>query len=352
MVALRFPCPPRPGWAVRIALGRIDPRSRPARGRAASGDRSCVSQPAGRSRGSANPRREQHVTAIRKGSLDLSTPAPPGAAVLAAHRRSLSPEPSRGPLSLLSPLPLKIVVDSVLGSKPLPGWLAAVVPQSLAESASGMLIVAVVLSHRHDILSQLRGFAAAMLDTYAGEKLVLAFRTELFQRATFVVRLSRPEGVHRLSLSDPVRRPRHPLGHGARGHPFRERDSDVILMAYVAARIDWQLALVAMLVAPLLFGIAQAFRRRIRAEWSKVKESETSSMSGMQEAISLLRVVRAFGQEDRENERFRGRLEQNVRGHLRLTLINGGFDSLIGLTTAASTAVPCTSACDTSNRAS
>jgi ATP-binding cassette, subfamily B, bacterial len=59
----------------------------------------------------------------------------------------------------------------------------------------------------------------------------------------------------------------------------------------------------------------------------------------MQEAISLLRVVRAFGQEGRENERFKRGLERSVRGHLRLTLINGGFDSLIGLTTAASTAV-------------
>jgi ATP-binding cassette subfamily B protein len=244
------------------------------------------------------------------------------------------------PLSLLNPLPLKIVVDGVLGSKPLPGWLAAVVPQSLAESSSGMLIVAVVLILGTTILSQLRGFAAAMLDTYAGEKLVLAFRTELFQqtqRLSFAYhdRKGSTDSLYRIEYDAPAIRWVTVQGV----IPFVNAILTVILMAYVAARIDWQLALVAILVAPLLFGFAQAFRRRIRAEWSKVKESETSSMSGMQEAISLLRVVRAFGQEDRENERVRSRLEQNVRGHLRLTLINGGFDSLIGLTTATSTAV-------------
>jgi ATP-binding cassette, subfamily B, bacterial len=244
------------------------------------------------------------------------------------------------PLSLLNPLPLKIVIDSALGSQPLPGWLAAVVPHSLVGSSSGILIVAVVLVLATTIVSQLRGFVAGMLDTYAGEKLVLAFRTELFQqtqRLSFAYhdRKGSTDSLYRIEYDAPAIRWVTVQGV----IPFLNAILTVVLMTYVAARIDWQLALVAILVAPLLFGLAQAFRQRIRNEWSKVKEGETSSMSGMQEAISLLRVVRAFGQEDRENERFRSRLEQNVRGQLRLTLINGGFDSLIGLTTATSTAV-------------
>jgi ATP-binding cassette subfamily B protein len=244
------------------------------------------------------------------------------------------------PLSLLNPLPLKLVIDSALGAKPLPEWLAVLVPHSLEESSSGILIVAVVLVLATTIVSQLRGFAAGMLDTYAGEKLVLAFRTELFQqtqRVSFAYhdRKGSTDSLYRIEYDAPAIRWVTVQGV----IPFVNAILTVVLMAYVAARIDWQLALVAILVAPLLFGLAQAFRQRIRDEWSKVKESETSSMSGMQEAISLLRVVRAFGQEDREHQRFRRGLEQNVRGQLRLTLINGGFDALIGLTTAASTAV-------------
>jgi ATP-binding cassette subfamily B protein len=244
------------------------------------------------------------------------------------------------PLSLLGPLPLKLIVDSALGSKPLPGWLAAVVSQSLAESASGRLMIAVLLLVATTALAQLRGLAAGLLDTYTGEKLVLAFRTELFQRVqrlslAYHDRKGSTDSLYRIEYDAPAIRWITVQGV----IPLVNAILTIVLMVYVVARIDWQLALVALLVAPLLFGMTRIFRTRIRDEWSRVKKIESSTMSGMQEAISLLRVVRAFGQEDRENDRFRRRLEQSMYGKLRLTLINGGFDTLIGLTTVASTAV-------------
>src|SRR5256886_8014821 len=38
------------------------------------------------------------------------------------------------PIALLNPVPLKIVVDSVLGSRPLPAWLAPAPPPAAAPS--------------------------------------------------------------------------------------------------------------------------------------------------------------------------------------------------------------------------
>src|SRR5579885_3763422 len=46
---------------------------------------------------------------------------------------------------LLTPLPLKIAIDSVLGSRPLPGPLARLLPESLTGSATALLVVAVGL---------------------------------------------------------------------------------------------------------------------------------------------------------------------------------------------------------------
>ena len=43
------------------------------------------------------------------------------------------------PLSLLTPLPLKIAVDSVIGSHQLPGVVAPFVPDAIARSPSGLL---------------------------------------------------------------------------------------------------------------------------------------------------------------------------------------------------------------------
>src|SRR4029453_14068741 len=179
------------------------------------------------------------------------------------------------PLSLLNPLPLKIVVDSALGSKPLAGLLAAVVPKSLAESASGQLIVAVVLLLATTVVSQLRGFAAGLLDTYTGEKLVLAFRIQLFQQVqrlspAYHDRKGSTDSLYRIEYDAPAIRWITVQGV----LPFLSAILTVVGMTYVTARIDWQLALVAMLVAPLLFGLTRLFRKRIRAEWSKVKEIE------------------------------------------------------------------------------
>src|SRR5437868_2361813 len=46
---------------------------------------------------------------------------------------------------LLTPLPLKIAIDSVLGARPLPGFLARVLPASATGSAEALLVVAVGL---------------------------------------------------------------------------------------------------------------------------------------------------------------------------------------------------------------
>ena len=50
------------------------------------------------------------------------------------------------PLALLGPLPLKIAVDTVLGSRPLPAWLRTVIPDDWTGSATAMLSLAAASS--------------------------------------------------------------------------------------------------------------------------------------------------------------------------------------------------------------
>src|SRR5512140_3506363 len=84
------------------------------------------------------------------------------------------------PLGLLLPLPLKIVVDSVLGKRPVPAWLHAIAPRAGMSStlaiAAGLLLGVGVLMHLQALVSWL-------LQTYTGEKLVLDFRARLFWHA-------------------------------------------------------------------------------------------------------------------------------------------------------------------------
>jgi ATP-binding cassette subfamily B protein len=109
-------------------------------------------------------------------------------------------------------------------------------------------------------------------------------------------------------------------------------------MIYFTARIDWQLSLVALAVCPILFIVSRSYRRRLRRRAREVKKLESSAQSIVQEVLTALRVVKAFGQEGREEERLVRRSAEGVRARLRLLVAEGSFGVLIGLTTAAGTA--------------
>src|SRR5256712_1621568 len=83
------------------------------------------------------------------------------------------------PIALLNPVPLKIVVDSVLGSRPLPAWLAAALPAAATRSPATLLAVAIGLLIRVPALAQVPGLANKVMQLHAGARLVLAFCTPL-----------------------------------------------------------------------------------------------------------------------------------------------------------------------------
>src|SRR5262245_21064324 len=80
------------------------------------------------------------------------------------------------PLTLLSPLPLKVAVDSILGPHELPGWLAVFLPAGTGRTdattilvVAGMIVLLALTRHLIELLF-------LMLRSYTAEQLVLAFR--------------------------------------------------------------------------------------------------------------------------------------------------------------------------------
>ena len=58
----------------------------------------------------------------------------------------------------------------------------------------------------------------------------------------------------------------------------------------------------------------------------------------VQETLTSLRVVKAFGREEREERRFLDRYGEGVRARIRANLAENGFTSLVGITMASGTA--------------
>jgi ATP-binding cassette, subfamily B, bacterial len=243
------------------------------------------------------------------------------------------------PLALLTPLPLKIAVDSAIGSRPLPRFLDVLVPDAVTRSDGTVLVLAVGLAMTVALLTGLLELGRSVLSVYTGEKLILGLRTRLFRHAQ---RLSLLYHDSRGATDSAYR-----IQYDAQSIQWIMTDSipslatavvTLIGMVYVTFRIDWQLALVAMTVSPFLFVSAWAYGRRLRPRWIKVKQLDSSALSVVQEVLGSLRVVQAFGQETREGERFVRRSGESVQNRVRVAFIEGGFALLIALITAAGTA--------------
>jgi len=243
------------------------------------------------------------------------------------------------PLALLGPLPIKIAVDTVIGSRPLPGWLGAVLPVSVGGSAASLLALAAGLLVLTAILGSLLDMATDLLQTYTGEKLAQDFRSRLFRH---VQRLSlsyhdmtgTSDSTYRIQYDAPAIQ--RIVVDGL--IPLFGSAVTVVAMIVVTARIDLRLAVVAMSVSPLLFLLSRSFGPRLRRNWKEIKQLDSSAMGVVQEVLSAVRVVKAFGREDREHERFLHQSNRRVRRELEVSALQGSFDLLVALVMAGGSA--------------
>jgi ATP-binding cassette, subfamily B, bacterial len=244
------------------------------------------------------------------------------------------------PLALLLPLPLKIEVDCALGSHPLPSFLTPLIPAGSAHSITFLLIFPAVLLVGIALLTQLQALVKMVLYTYIGEKLVLRFRAKLFLHLeqlslSYHDRKSSSESVYRLQ-NDASALPSVLLDGLV---PFTTATLTVIAILYVTARIDWQLVLIAIGVSLVLMWATYWNAGRLRESWHRAKEMDSSAMSLVQEVLGSLRVVKAFGGEAREQQRFILQSGKGVWLRIAVSYRAGIFKLIVGLTIAAGMAL-------------
>ncbi|HEX8964446.1 MAG TPA: ABC transporter transmembrane domain-containing protein, partial [Rhodocyclaceae bacterium] len=243
------------------------------------------------------------------------------------------------PLALLLPLPLKLAVDSLTGSSATREFWSYWLPAA-PHGRNAQLFLAVGLMLIVGVLQHLLGFANWLLHTYTGERLVLDFRSRLFfhvQRLSFAYhdRAGAADLTYRIQHDAPAIRDLALNGM----LPLLSSMLTLGGMLYVTACIDRSIALVALLTCPALFLATRKYSRRMRTEWSEVKDRDSLAMSVIQEVLGALRVVKTFGQERREHDRFLEQSGHYVSGQLRLSMLQGGFYVLVGVTLAACSAV-------------
>lgn len=238
-------------------------------------------------------------------------------------------------LVALQPWPMKLLVDHVLGDKAVPDVLKAVAatPQTLlvAIVAAGLVLF---------VLNSLVEAALTWLWTVAGRRMVYDLAEDLFaklQRRSLLFHSRNSVGdtmsritvdcwaVHKV-VDTLCFAPAHAL-------------LTIAVMIVLMSRLDLTLTWVALITAPLMVLSSFMLGKPLRAAAKLKREIESRIQAHIQQTLTGIPVVQAFGQEEREQEKFERFADSAVRVQLRSTLI-GNVNSLAsGLITTLGTGV-------------
>jgi ATP-binding cassette subfamily B protein/subfamily B ATP-binding cassette protein MsbA len=239
---------------------------------------------------------------------------------------------------LLAPWPLQILFDNVLQDHPLPAALAFVLGP-VGRGRTALLLFAVI----GGVLVTLLQHGLTVLDNYVNTKIdqamVLDFRSDLFRHA------------QRLSLAFHDQRRSGMLIYAINSQADAAARLVMIVPALgqsalllvgmfgVLLAMSWQLALLALTVVPFLYYSVGYYVRHIQQRLYEVRAMEGESLSIIHEAISMLRVIIAFGREDHEHRRFRAQGERTVNARVKLTVRQTLFSLAVNTITALGTAL-------------
>ena len=244
------------------------------------------------------------------------------------------------PLTLLGPLPMKIIIDNVIGSHPLPEYLAPFFPASVVMSSYSLLVAAVGLKVGSALIGQARSQASGLLQAYTGPRMVRDFRSRIFRQ---VQRLSFSYHDER-GTTDSTYRIQHdarciqeiPLGILI---PLITDLFPLVGVIAVTTYLDWRLTLIALSTAPIMAGLVRFFGVRMRRKWKDVSALDSKSLSVVQETLSALRVVKAFGAERNEEQRFISRSDKHLEKNMDASFMRAKFRTLMSLTFTSASAV-------------
>jgi ABC-type multidrug transport system fused ATPase/permease subunit len=240
-------------------------------------------------------------------------------------------------VALAEPWPLAILVDSVLGERDPPG----VVEYFFGEDPGQyeMLAFVVILGLMITLVMNGTAVMADWVLAKLEQRMVLDLRSDLFdhcQRLSLTFHDARMTG----QLMNQINLQASAMGAIVVAFPpILQAALTLIGMLVVMALISWPIALVSLAAVPLIWISLGLYGTRIVPRLQRVQGLEWQSLSIVHEAMSMLRVIVAFGREDHEYKRFRDQGEIAVEERIKLTVRQTLFSLAVTSATAIGTAL-------------
>ncbi len=241
-------------------------------------------------------------------------------------------------LGLLSPWPLKLIVDHVLLDKPLPSALRAVEVLPGAGSQQGLLAWLVVATVVIFLVRRSTKIVTRYVKTGAATRMVFNLGTELFhslQRRSLLFHGERRTGDLVKRVTGDTR-------------CVRELVMDVCLpvltslvtlvgMFIIMWKLNPRLAVLAVLMSLPLAFLSRIFAGRMSERAYKERELQGDMAALAEQTLTTLPVVKAFAREEVEAERFRKLADEAVQANLRSVTTQLQFQASTGVVSRAAT---------------
>ena len=239
---------------------------------------------------------------------------------------------------LLEPWPLKIVLDDVLRSKSSHGWLSRLIFSTVGTDKTAILEFAVGAVIIIAVLDALCSYEEGFLMASVGQWVMHDLRRMLYshiQRLSLAYHDQKETGDLISRVTSDIDAIRSFITTALLGSLV---DGITLLgMVGIMFYLDWRFTLIALSISPILFAIVFSYTRRIKKASRQVRKKEGRIVSIVQEALSSMRVVKAFAREEYEERRFAEESLESVEAGLRARSLKAKLSPLVEIIVAGGT---------------
>jgi len=220
-------------------------------------------------------------------------------------------------LTVFRPWPLKVVIDLVLSNRRsrvplLGGWLEAARPDPMS-ILYGACAATLLIALSTGLLTY--GYTRALGDI--GQRFVFVLRRNLFahmQRLSLRFHDRQRTGDLITRLTSDIQALRDVVSNGSM--LLISNGCLLVGMVVMMVWLNWQFALAALSVAPLLFWTVFRYTNRIKAAARDARASDGLLASVAQETLASIRIVQGLAQEEQQSERFEVQNAGSLRAYL------------------------------------
>ena len=245
-----------------------------------------------------------------------------------------------GVANLLQPWPLKIVLDNVLKSREIHGWLNGFIQSTVGPDRLAALEFAAVAVLAIALLDAVCSYTEKYVTTSVGQWVTHDLRLMLYhriQRLSLAYHDQTQTGDLLSRVTSDIDAIQSFIASGLL--TALVNSMTLVGMVSVMFYINWRFTLIALSVAPVLAAVVFTYTRRIKKASRQVRKKEGEIVSVIQEVLSSIRVVKAFAREDYEERRLEEESLEGIEIALRARGLKAKLAPFVDIIVAIGTAM-------------